>query len=82
MAFAGRLKQLRQAQGWSQAEMAEKAGLTRDGIAHLEQGRREPGWATVQAWRKHRRQLRGVRRRCVIRSRRRPRRPDRKGQGA
>src|SRR5947209_2365356 len=47
--FAPRLKELRERAGLTQKELAERAGLTKDGIAHLEQGRREPGWATVLA---------------------------------
>jgi transcriptional regulator with XRE-family HTH domain len=47
--FAGRLKELRERAGWTQAELAQRAGLTKDGVAHLEQGRREPGWSTVLA---------------------------------
>ncbi|MBL8797981.1 MAG: helix-turn-helix transcriptional regulator [Planctomycetia bacterium] len=47
--FAGRLKELREGAGLSQTELAERAGLTRDGISHLEQGRRKPVWGTVIA---------------------------------
>jgi transcriptional regulator with XRE-family HTH domain len=47
--FAGRLKELRERAGWTQAELAQRAGLTKDGVAHLEQGRREPAWSTVLA---------------------------------
>jgi len=47
--FAGRLRELREAAGLSQAELAELAGLHRFGVAKLEQGVREPSWATVQA---------------------------------
>lgn len=47
--FAARLRSLREAKGWTQTELAEKAGLTKDGVAHLEQGRRSPAWATVLA---------------------------------
>jgi transcriptional regulator with XRE-family HTH domain len=49
MTFAERLKQLRESRGWSQGHLAQAAGLTRDGVAHLEQGRRKPAWETVQA---------------------------------
>jgi len=45
--FAGRLKELRAAAGLTQGRLAEQAGLTKDGVAQLEQGRREPTWATV-----------------------------------
>ena len=33
----------------TQPELAEKSGLTKAGIANLEQGRREPSWSTVVA---------------------------------
>jgi transcriptional regulator with XRE-family HTH domain len=46
--FATKLRELRQARGWSQTELAEKSRLTRDGVAHLELGRRQPSWETVQ----------------------------------
>ncbi len=45
--FAGRLRDLREAKGWTQADLAEKAGLTKDGVARLEQGTRSPVWETV-----------------------------------
>jgi transcriptional regulator with XRE-family HTH domain len=48
-AFGERLRELREAREWTQTELAEKAGLTRDGVAHLEQGRRKPSWETVLA---------------------------------
>jgi transcriptional regulator with XRE-family HTH domain len=47
--FAMRLRELRKERGWTQPELADKAGLTRDGVAHLEQGRRKPTWETVVA---------------------------------
>jgi transcriptional regulator with XRE-family HTH domain len=47
--FAGRLRELRVAKGWTQGELAERAGLTKAGVANLEQGRREPSWSTVLA---------------------------------
>jgi transcriptional regulator with XRE-family HTH domain len=47
--FAGRLKDLRTAAGLTQEQLAGKAGMTKDGVAQLEQGRREPAWATVLA---------------------------------
>src|SRR5580658_4104913 len=47
--FAGRLKELREAAGLTQERLAHQAGLTKDGVAQLEQGRREPTWATVLA---------------------------------
>src|SRR5215475_15119136 len=47
--FASRLKSLREQAGLSQAELADLAGMNRFGVAKLEQGVREPSWATVQA---------------------------------
>jgi transcriptional regulator with XRE-family HTH domain len=47
--FAQKLKRLREAAGLSQPQLAERAGMNRFGIAKLEQGVREPTWATVQA---------------------------------
>jgi transcriptional regulator with XRE-family HTH domain len=47
--FAGRLKELREAAGLTQPDLAGRAGLTKDGIAQLETGRREPAWRTVVA---------------------------------
>lgn len=45
--FSGRLRELRVLRAWTQAELAEKAGLTQAGIANLEQGRTGPEWSTV-----------------------------------
>jgi transcriptional regulator with XRE-family HTH domain len=47
--FAARLRELRTKAGLSQAVLAERAGLHLHGITKLEQGEREPSWATVQA---------------------------------
>ena len=47
--FAGRLKELREQARLTQPELADKAGLSKAGIADLEQGRREPSWATAVA---------------------------------
>src|SRR5690349_11322316 len=47
--FAGRLRELREGAGLTQAELAERAGLTREGVAQLETGRRKPAWETVLA---------------------------------
>jgi transcriptional regulator with XRE-family HTH domain len=41
--FAARLKELRQAAGLSQKELAEKIGVSRRAVSHWEQGLREPG---------------------------------------
>jgi DNA-binding XRE family transcriptional regulator len=35
--------------GLTQTELAERAGLTREGVAQLETGRRKPAWETVLA---------------------------------
>jgi transcriptional regulator with XRE-family HTH domain len=48
-AFGAVLKRLRELAGFTQAELAEEAGLHRFGIAKLEQGVRQPSWETVQA---------------------------------
>ena len=47
--FAGRLKELREQARLTQPELADKAGLSKAGVADLEQGRREPSWATAVA---------------------------------
>ena len=47
--FAARLKTLREIAGLTQNELAVRAGLYKFSIAKLEQGIREPTWATVLA---------------------------------
>ncbi len=47
--FAGRLKELREQARLTQQELADKAGMSKGGIADLEQARREPSWATAVA---------------------------------
>jgi transcriptional regulator with XRE-family HTH domain len=47
--FGKRLKELREQAGLTQPQLAERANLSKAGIADLEQGRREPSWSTVQA---------------------------------
>jgi DNA-binding XRE family transcriptional regulator len=47
--FAGRLRELREEAGLTQTDLAGKAGLTREGVAQLETGRRKPAWETVLA---------------------------------
>ena len=47
MGFATRLRELRHTAGLTQEELAEKVGLSKSGLAYLEQGLREPGWRTV-----------------------------------
>ena len=47
--FGKRLKELREQAGLTQPQLAERAKLSKAGIANLEQGRTSPVWATVQA---------------------------------
>ena len=47
--FAVRLKELREAAGLSQAELGERARITRVQVNRLESGKRSPNWSTVQA---------------------------------
>jgi transcriptional regulator with XRE-family HTH domain len=47
--FGPRLKQLREQPGLTQPELAERAQLSKGGVADLEQGRRKPTWETVLA---------------------------------
>jgi transcriptional regulator with XRE-family HTH domain len=49
--FGPRLRELREARGWTQLELAGRAvpPMTREGVAQLETGRREPAWRTVLA---------------------------------
>jgi transcriptional regulator with XRE-family HTH domain len=47
--FGKRLKELRIEAGMTQPELAEKADLSKGGVADIEQGRREPAWSTLVA---------------------------------
>ena len=47
--FAGRLRELREAAGWTQEQLAERVGVKREAVARWEAGRREPGWSNVLA---------------------------------
>jgi transcriptional regulator with XRE-family HTH domain len=47
--FGARLRGLREAEGWSQEELARFAGVNRWAVAKLEQGVREPSWPTLLA---------------------------------
>lgn len=47
--FAGRLREVRATAGLTQKELAERIGVTIDGLAKLERGERKPGWETVVA---------------------------------
>ena len=42
VAFGVRLRKLRKARGWTQAEMADRLGLDRSYIAEIETGKRNP----------------------------------------
>jgi transcriptional regulator with XRE-family HTH domain len=46
--FARRLREVRERAGLSAYALAQKAGLSRQAVSHLELGEREPGWQTVQ----------------------------------
>jgi transcriptional regulator with XRE-family HTH domain len=48
-AFGARLKELREAAGLTQVQLAEKAELHPQGIIKLERGERKPAWETVIA---------------------------------
>lgn len=45
--FAARLRALRAEAGWTQEELATRAGLSRPAIIYLECGERSPSWDTV-----------------------------------
>jgi transcriptional regulator with XRE-family HTH domain len=45
--FAARLKELREAAGLTQKELADRAKVSQRAVSHWEQGLREPGWAAV-----------------------------------
>jgi transcriptional regulator with XRE-family HTH domain len=47
--FAGRLKELREAAGLTQKQLAEKAGMGQRTVSTLEQGLSEPVWSTAIA---------------------------------
>jgi transcriptional regulator with XRE-family HTH domain len=47
--FADRLRELREAKGLTQKQLAELAGVSLRGVAQWEQGVREPGWSSVVA---------------------------------
>ena len=46
---AVQIKALRERRSWSQEELAEAAGLSRDAISRIERGDREPKLATLEA---------------------------------
>jgi transcriptional regulator with XRE-family HTH domain len=45
--FGARLRELREAAGLTQKELAEAAGASLRGVAQWEQGVREPAWSSV-----------------------------------
>jgi transcriptional regulator with XRE-family HTH domain len=47
--FAARLRELRERAGWTQDQLADRAGMTREGVAQLEISRRAPAWKSVLA---------------------------------
>jgi transcriptional regulator with XRE-family HTH domain len=47
--FGARLHELRQERGWTQLQLAERAGMTKNAIARLERGERSASWETVVA---------------------------------
>jgi transcriptional regulator with XRE-family HTH domain len=47
--FPGRLRELREGAGLTQAQLAEKVGVGRDAVARWEAGVREPGWSSILA---------------------------------
>lgn len=46
--MAKRLKALRQERGWTQSELAARAGVHRSFIAKLEAGRQDPALTTLE----------------------------------
>jgi transcriptional regulator with XRE-family HTH domain len=47
--FGARLKALREAEGLTLQELADKAGMHLQGVYKLEAGERSPSWDSVQA---------------------------------
>ena len=47
--FGARLQELRLARGWTQRELAQKAGVKVWAVRHWESGKHEPGWLSVVA---------------------------------
>lgn len=47
--FSDRLRQARERRGFSQAQLAEKAGLQPTAISHFENGRRSPSFDNLRA---------------------------------
>jgi transcriptional regulator with XRE-family HTH domain len=49
MTFAVKLRELRDAKGWSQKELADRSGTNQQNIARWETGERMPGFDSVQS---------------------------------
>lgn len=47
VAFGARVRELRQAQGWSQERLAEAAGVNAVQVSHIENGEDEPKLRTI-----------------------------------
>src|SRR3954470_23634358 len=47
--FGGRLQELRLARGWSQRDLAQKAGVKVWAVRVWESGKHDPGWTSVVA---------------------------------
>lgn len=47
--FGKLLRQFREAAGWSQAELAERAAVHRRTVIKIERGERDPNWTTAIA---------------------------------
>lgn len=45
--FGRRIKQLREAKGWTQEELAERSGVSAQAVSHYETGRRSPLFSTA-----------------------------------
>lgn len=45
---AMRVRELREARGWSQRELAAAAGLSQDGVSRIERGGRSPRLDTLE----------------------------------
>lgn len=46
-AFGKRLRKMREARGWSQSALADKAGISQVLVSTLESSKKHPGWGTV-----------------------------------
>jgi transcriptional regulator with XRE-family HTH domain len=48
VSFAQRLRELREAAGLSQYELARRSGVSKQALSKLEKGERQPSWETVR----------------------------------